>query len=160
MRMTLFAVGRLKAGHEAEIAGRYLDRLSKAGPSVGLEFVRTIEVQESRAQTAELRKRDEARDLEKTIPAGAALIVLDERGKDMDSTQFAGLLARLRDEGRRDTVLAIGGADGFDETVRGRADMVISFGRLTWPHQLVRIMLAEQLYRATTILSGHPYHRS
>lgn len=159
MRITLFAVGRLKAGHEAEIAGRYLDRLSKAGPSIGLEFVRTIEVPESRAKTPEVRKRDEAGELEKCIPAGAALIVLDERGKDPDSERFAGYMARLRDEGRRDLVLAIGGADGFDQSVRKRADMVMSFGKMTWPHQLVRIMLAEQLYRATTILSGHPYHR-
>jgi Uncharacterized conserved protein len=160
MRVTLFAIGRLKAGQEAELAGRYLDRLGKAGAAVGLEYARTVEISESRAQTADVRKREEARELEKALPHAAALIVLDERGTSLTSPDFANLLARLRDEGRRDLVLAIGGADGFDASVRQKADAVISFGRMTWPHQLVRIMLAEQLYRATTILSGHPYHRA
>lgn len=159
MRLTLFAVGRLKAGQEAELAGRYLDRLDKAGAAVGLDYARTIETTESRGQTAELRKREEARELEKALPPGAALIVLDERGKALDSVEFANLIARYRDEGRRDLVIAVGGADGFDADVRQKADAAIAFGRMTWPHQLVRIMLAEQLYRATTILAGHPYHR-
>jgi 23S rRNA (pseudouridine1915-N3)-methyltransferase len=159
MRVTLFAVGRLKAGQEADLAGRYLDRLGKAGSAVGLDYARTIEIAESRAQTADLRKKDEARELERVSPQGAALIVLDERGKSLDSPEFAALLARLRDDGRRDLVIAIGGADGFDPEVRQKADAVVSFGKMTWPHQMVRVKLAEQLYRATTILSGHPYHR-
>ena len=112
------------------------------------------------AATAELRKKDEAGQLARILPDGAALILLDERGKTPDSPGFADLLARLRDEGRRDLVIAIGGADGLDPDLHGQADAVISFGRMTWPHQLVRIMAAEQLYRAVTILAGHPYHRS
>ena len=160
MRITLFAVGRLKAGPESELSGRYLDRLAKAGGALGLDFARTIEVPESRAATAELRKKDEAAQLVRNLPDGAALILLDERGKTPDSPGFANLLARLRDEGRRDLVLAIGGADGLDPDLHAKADAVVCFGRMTWPHQLVRIMAAEQLYRAVTILSGHPYHRS
>lgn len=160
MRITLFAVGRLKAGPENELSGRYLDRLAKAGSALGLDFARTIEVPESRAATADLRKKEEAAQLARILPDGAALVLLDERGKTPDSPGFADLLARLRDEGRRDLVVAIGGADGLDPDLHGKADAVISFGRMTWPHQLVRIMAAEQLYRAVTILSGHPYHRS
>ena len=160
MRITLFAVGRLKAGPESELAGRYLDRFAKAGGALGLDFARTVEVAESRAATADLRKKEEAVQLLRALPDGAALILLDERGKTPDSPGFAGMLARIRDDGQRDLVLAIGGADGLDPDLHARADAVISFGRMTWPHQLVRIMIAEQLYRAVTILSGHPYHRS
>ncbi|MDZ7602980.1 MAG: 23S rRNA (pseudouridine(1915)-N(3))-methyltransferase RlmH [Hoeflea sp.] len=160
MRITLFAVGRLKAGPESELSSRYLDRFAKSGGALGLDFARTIEIPESRAATAELRKKDEAAQLARALPEGAALILLDERGKTPDSPGFAALLARLRDEGRRDLVLAIGGADGLDPDLRAGADAVISFGRMTWPHQLVRILAAEQLYRAVTILSGHPYHRA
>ncbi|OCW59052.1 23S rRNA (pseudouridine(1915)-N(3))-methyltransferase RlmH [Hoeflea olei] len=160
MRITLFAVGRLKAGPESELSGRYLDRLAKAGGALGLDFARTVEVAESRAPTADLRKKDEAAQLDRLLADGAALILLDERGKTPDSRGFADLLARLRDDGRRDLVVAIGGADGLDPELHARADAVISFGRMTWPHQLVRIMAAEQLYRAVTILAGHPYHRA
>ena len=160
MRITLFAVGRLKAGPESELASRYLDRFAKSGGALGLDFARTIEVAESRAPTAELRKREEAATLARAMPEGAALILLDERGKTPDSPGFADTLARLRDDGRRDLVIAIGGADGLDPDLHAKADVVICFGRMTWPHQLVRIMAAEQLYRAVTILSGHPYHRA
>lgn len=160
MRITIFSIGRLKPGQEADLSVRYLDRLTRAGPAIGLEFARTVEIAESRAQTAALRKSEEAAELEKALPKGAALIVLDERGKLPDSLEFAGILGRFRDESRRDMMIAIGGPDGIDPAIRRKADMVISFGRMTWPHQLVRIMLAEQIYRAATILSGHPYHRS
>ena len=160
MRITLFAVGRLKSGPENELSGRYLDRFAKAGGALGLDFARTVEVAESRASTTELRKKEEAAQLIRIIPDGAALILLDERGKTPDSPGFADSLARLRDDGRRDLVIAIGGADGLDPELHAKADAVISFGRMTWPHQLVRILVAEQLYRAVTILSGHPYHRA
>ncbi|PWV98354.1 23S rRNA (pseudouridine1915-N3)-methyltransferase [Hoeflea marina] len=160
MRITLFAVGRLKAGPEQELAGRYLDRFSKAGPVLGLELARVVEVPESRAQAPEQRKREEMRELYKTLPDTAVLILLDERGKTFDSEEFAGLMGRFRDDGRRDAMIAIGGADGHDPELRQRADAVLSFGRMTWPHQMVRIMAAEQLYRCATILSGHPYHRA
>jgi len=160
MRVTFIATGRLKAGQEAELAARYIDRMAKAGPAIGIEFARTVELTESRAQSSDQRKSDEAAELEKNLPKGAFLVLLDERGKTLDSVEFAERLGQIRDDGQRDIVLAIGGPDGFDKDLRQRADLTISFGRMTWPHQLVRIMLAEQLYRAVTILSGHPYHRS
>lgn len=160
MRIGLFAVGRLKAGPEKDLAARYLDRLAKAGPAVGLEFSRVIEIAESRAGSAEARKREEGEALVAALPANAVLVLLDERGKTPDSQSFAEEIGRFRDQGKRDMLVAIGGADGLDQSLAARADLVISFGRMTWPHQLVRILAAEQLYRAVTILSGHPYHRA
>lgn len=160
MRISLFAVGRLKTGPEKELASRYLDRFAKTGPAVGLELSKLIEIQESRAANADTRKREEAGALEKALPEGAVLILLDERGKALDSEAFAGVIGRYRDGGKRDLMLAIGGADGLDSELRGRADAVLNLGSMTWPHQLVRILIAEQLYRAVTILSGHPYHRA
>ncbi len=159
MRISLFAVGRLKAGPEKDLASRYLDRLAKAGPAIGLELSKLVEVQESRAANAETRKREEASLLEKALPEGAVLVLLDERGKALDSEAFAEVIGRYRDNGKRDLMIAIGGADGLDADLRQRADMVLNLGSMTWPHQLVRILIAEQLYRAVTILSGHPYHR-
>ncbi|MBB4065461.1 23S rRNA (pseudouridine(1915)-N(3))-methyltransferase RlmH [Gellertiella hungarica] len=160
MRITLFAVGRLKAGPEKDLAGRYLERFSKTGPASGLELKRVIEVPESRASGADTRKREEAAELERALPEGALLVLLDERGKALDSEAFAAQVGQWRDQGKRDLVIAIGGADGLDPALHARADLVLNLGRLTWPHQIVRILIAEQLYRAVTILSGHPYHRA
>lgn len=160
MRITLFAVGRLKSGPERDLSARYLDRFAKTGGVLGLDFARTVEIAESRAPTAEQRKLEEASQLERHLPDGAALILFDERGTTPDSAGFADQLARLRDDGRRDLVLAIGGPDGLDKALHAKAEAIICFGRMTWPHQLVRIMAAEQLYRAVTILSRHPYHRA
>ena len=160
MRITLFAVGRLKAGPEKELAGRYLERFSKAGPACGLELKRVVEVAASRAGSAETRKREEAAELEKAMPEGAILVLLDERGKALDSESLAARIGEWRDGGKRDLMLAIGGADGLDPALHERADLVLNLGKLTWPHQIVRILIAEQLYRAVTILTGHPYHRA
>lgn len=160
MRISLFAVGRLKAGPEKELASRYLDRFAKAGPPVGLEFAKVTEVTESRAANAETRKREEGALLERAVPEGGILILLDERGKTFDSEAFAAQIGRWRDGGKRDVLVAIGGADGLDPDIRQRADLVLNLGAMTWPHQIVRILIAEQLYRAVTILSGHPYHRA
>ena len=159
MRIGLFAVGRLKAGPEKDLAARYLDRFAKAGPAIGIELSRVMEVAESRASNAETRKREEAAMLEKALPEGAILVLLDERGKALDSENFATLIGQYRDNGKRDMLIAIGGADGLDPALHDRADVVICLGKMTWPHQLVRILIAEQLYRIVTILSGHPYHR-
>eukprot|EP01035_Chromulina_nebulosa_P038538 gene38538-52059_t len=149
MRISLFAVGRLKSGPERELAERYLDRFAKAGPAIGLELGRVTEIAESRASNAETRKREEAGPLEKLLADGAPLILLDERGKALDSPAFAELVGGLRDAGKRDLVIAIGGPDGLDPRLTGQAAHMLSFGKLTWPHQMVRVMLAEQLYRAT-----------
>jgi len=97
--------------------------------------------------------------LARTLPAGAVVVCLDERGEMLTSPELAQRMARWRDDGRQDLAFVIGGADGIDPSLRGRADLLISFGRMVWPHMLVRVMLAEQIYRAATILSGSPYHR-
>ena len=143
MRIGLFAVGRLKAGPEKDLAARYLERLAKAGPAIGLEFSRVVEVAESRAANAATRKREETGMLEKAL----------------DSEAFATMISQYRDNGKRDLMVAVGGADGLDPALYDRADATLCLGKMTWPHQLVRILIAEQLYRAVTILSGHPYHR-
>lgn len=159
MRIGLFAVGRLKSGPEKDLAARYLDRFAKAGPATGLELLRVTEVTESRASNGDTRKREEAAMLQKVLPDNGVLILLDERGKAMDSEAFANLLGQYRDQGKRDLTIAIGGADGLDPALYDKADATLCLGKMTWPHQLVRILIAEQLYRAVTILSGHPYHR-
>lgn len=160
MKIAVHAVGRMKAGPEKELADRYFDRFAKSGPAIGLEFSGISELPESRAQGAAERRREESQKLQAQLAPGAVLLLLDERGKNMSSEAFAEKIAGFRDGGLRNLAIAIGGADGHDPAVQQAATLVLSFGALTWPHQLVRIMLAEQLYRAATILSGHPYHRA
>lgn len=160
MRVGVHAVGRMKAGPEREIAERYFERFARAGPAVGLEWAGLSETPEGRARDADGRRREEAQAAEGACRPGAALLLLDERGQDLSSATLAARLGALRDEGRRDLVIAIGGPDGHDPPLRARAELLIAFGSATWPHQLVRVMLAEQLYRIATILAGHPYHRA
>ena len=160
MKISIHAVGRMKAGPERELAGRYLDRFSKAGPAVGLEFSGLSEMAESRAPDAAARKREEGQRLEQLAAGGATLVLLDERGKNLTSEDLADHIGRLRDGGTKNLVIAIGGPDGHDPSLAAQAALTLSFGKLTWPHQIVRVMLAEQLYRIATILTGHPYHRS
>ncbi|SFI78391.1 MULTISPECIES: 23S rRNA (pseudouridine(1915)-N(3))-methyltransferase RlmH [unclassified Phyllobacterium] len=159
MRITVFAVGRMKSGPERELADRYFDRLKKTGAPLGLEFTSVTEITESRAQQPELRKQEESAKVLEALDQGGVLVLLDERGKTLSSEAFAEKIARFRDDGKRQLLLAIGGPDGHDPALRDRADLVLALGAMTWPHQIVRILVAEQMYRATTILSGHPYHR-
>lgn len=160
MKVNIIAVGRLKAGPERELLGRYLDRFAKAAPALGLELGAVTEQPESRAAAAETRKREEADSVRRKLSPGAFLCLLDEHGKMIGSMDFADRLGNLRDQGQRDLFFVIGGADGLDPDLLREADLTLCFGRMTWPHQIVRIMLAEQIYRAVTILAGHPYHRS
>jgi 23S rRNA (pseudouridine1915-N3)-methyltransferase len=159
MRIQLFAVGRMKSGPERELADRYFDRFAKIGPPLGLEFGGVGEIPESRARDARQRKREEAAKLSESLGPGTLLIILDERGKNLSSQDFASMIARRRDSGARAMTFAVGGADGHAEESRRMADAALSFGALTFPHQIMRILIAEQLYRAAAILSGHPYHR-
>jgi 23S rRNA (pseudouridine1915-N3)-methyltransferase len=160
MRLEIHAVGRLKAGPERDLAERYLGRLSKAGPAVGLDFAGVTETVESRAADAAARKREEGLRLRERVSDGHALFLLDERGKNLSSEDLAGRIGALRDSGRKGLVLAIGGPDGHDPSLASGAELLVSFGAMTWPHQIARVMLAEQLYRVSTILAGHPYHRA
>lgn len=158
MRILITAVGRLKAGPERLLVDRYVERAGQSGRALGLTLA-VREFPESRAGRAEDRMAQEGAALLAAIPDGARLVVLDERGETETSAAFASGIGAIRDRGQRDLVFAIGGADGHAEAVRKRADARIAFGAMTWPHQIVRLLLAEQIYRAMTILSGHPYHR-
>lgn len=162
MQLSIFAVGRMKSGPERDLVARYIDRLEKSAPAIGLSFVNLIEKPESRLPDALQRKREEASWLTSHLNAlpGALLVLLDETGKSLGSELLAETIGKKRDLGARHMVFAIGGADGHDDSLLPNADLILSFGAATWPHQMVRIMLAEQLYRCVTILSGHPYHRS
>jgi 23S rRNA (pseudouridine1915-N3)-methyltransferase len=159
MRILIHAVGRMKAGPERELAQRYIDRLSKSAPALGLDFAGVTEIVESRSREALLRKQEEASKLLEAVQSGTLLVLLDERGKNLSSAEFAALIAKHRDAGARAVVFAIGGPDGHDPAILTQALHVIAFGAMSFPHQIMRILLAEQLYRAATILSGHPYHR-
>lgn len=156
MRILIAAVGRLRGrareGPEAALVAEYLRRLPWP--------VKLVEVAQSRAPTAEQRKAEEAAALDRAVPQGHVLVALDEHGRDLDSAGLADWLGRLSGEGRGDLAFVIGGPDGLAPELAGRAVLRLAFGRQTWPHLLVRAMLAEQLYRAYTIREGHPYHRA
>lgn len=159
MRLGILCVGRLKAGPEREIYARYADRIS-ALRRIGLEGLDLKEIDESKAKSPAERMVREGEEMLALVPADSALIVFDERGKPADSAAFASFIGRERDAGRKSMWFAIGGAEGLDGAVRARATAIFSFGAMTLPHQFVRILAAEQIYRAMTILSGHPYHRA
>ncbi len=158
MRIAIAAVGRMKSGPERELVARYLERAAGSGKPLALTGFDVSELSESRAGSAASRKAEEAKAIRAALPDGI-IVALDERGKALTSESFANQLGRWRDDGRSSVGFIIGGADGIDPDFVKSADLVVSFSPMVWPHQLVRIMLAEQLYRATTILSGHPYHR-
>ncbi len=160
MKLTICAVGRAKPSPEKDLTANYLDRISAIGRPVGITSAELIEVEErKRLSPPELKKR-EGELLLKAVPEGAALIVLDERGRSLSSEELADHIAKLRDDGAPTLACLIGGADGLAPEVGERASLSLAFGRATWPHMLVRVLLAEQLYRAVTIMTGHPYHRS
>ncbi|TNJ47504.1 23S rRNA (pseudouridine(1915)-N(3))-methyltransferase RlmH [Phaeobacter sp. B1627] len=155
MRVHICAVGRLRAGPEKTLIDDYVQRFERTGRALGLGPARIVEVEDKKgagmAAEAEL--------LRKALPKGAVICTLDERGKLLSSPDFSERLAGWRDTGRQDVAFIVGGADGIDPSLRREADFSLSFGKMVWPHMLVRVMLAEQVYRAATILSGSPYHR-
>ena len=139
MRLHVITRGKIARSPEADLVARYLKRIT--WPVVQTELP----------------------DTGGTIPppqTPAREILLDERGKQLSSEEFATLLGRWRDEGVREARFLIGAADGHGDALRAKADLLLGFGPMTWPHLMVRAMLAEQLWRATSILAGHPYHRS
>ena len=155
MHMTLIAVGRSRTGPLRDIYDHYAGRLGR-GPLGALALK---EVEERRPLSPGELKRREGELLLGAAPAGARLVALDEAGKAMTSAAFAGLLGRWRDAGVRDIAFLVGGAEGLDGSVREAAALTLALGPMTWPHLLTRALLAEQLYRAESILTGHPYHR-
>ena len=154
MRVLVCAVGRLRAGPERVLVDDYYQRFDRTGRALGLGPVHEIEVEDKRG----LGMAAEAELLGRAVPAGAVMVALDERGRGVTSVEFAGLLAGFRDQAR-EVAFVIGGAEGIAADLRARAEVSLGFGAMVWPHLLVRVMLAEQLYRAATILAGGPYHR-
>jgi len=159
VRILIAAVGKLKAGPERDLCDRYLDRAQKTGRALGLTRIEVREWPESRAPRGEDRRAEEAAVIAAEISPDARIILLDERGSNTTSTEFATQIGDIRDRGVSDLVFAIGGPDGHGSALVARAHHIVAFGAMTWPHQVMRVLLAEQIYRATTILSGHPYHR-
>jgi 23S rRNA (pseudouridine1915-N3)-methyltransferase len=160
MRIIVAAIGRLKTGPETELAERYAKRARQTGRNLGWRDVEIIEIRESRADDAGKRMLEESIALANIIPDRAAVVLLDERGDNLGSAGLSAQLANWRTDDRPAVVFIIGGADGLSPSLRDKAGVRMSFGAATWPHQLVRVMLLEQLYRASTILTGHPYHRA
>jgi len=159
MKLAICAVGRAKPSPERELTELYLERARGAGPQIGVGSADLIEVDErKKLEPAELKVR-EGELLLAAAPKGAIIIALDERGKNLKSSELARVIEGRRDQGAPAMAFLIGGADGLSDAVRQSADLTLSLGKATWPHMLVRAMLAEQLYRAITILTGHPYHR-
>ncbi|WP_298964877.1 23S rRNA (pseudouridine(1915)-N(3))-methyltransferase RlmH [uncultured Roseibium sp.] len=159
MRFTLSCIGRMKAGADKDLLDRYLDRARKSGRSLGITGLSLSEFPESRAQRPEDRKAEEAKVIQQSLPPRARLIVLDEHGKNLSSPAFSQKLEDWKNEGISEVVFAVGGADGHGQELLNRADLKLALGAMTWPHQIARILLAEQIYRAITIQAGHPYHR-
>jgi 23S rRNA (pseudouridine1915-N3)-methyltransferase len=160
MRLVVIAIGRLKQGPERELADRYRERFEDIGRKLGFRGLEVHEIPESRARDATTRITEEAAAISALIPEKYVLVALDERGKSIDSTAFAEQLGRWRDDQVASTIFTIGGADGLSPDLQRKAKLRIAFGSATWPHQMVRVMLLEQIYRAATILAGHPYHRA
>lgn len=151
MEISIVAVGRLRPGPELDLVNTYLGRISWP--------VTFIEVEERRPLKGPERMRAEAELILKALPPGALIVALDERGEVMDSPAFAHKLGQWQDNGQGHIAFIIGGADGLAPQLRDKAKLSLCFGRMTWPHMLVRVLLAEQIYRATCILSHHPYHK-
>lgn len=159
MRLSVIAVGRLKAGPESDLASDYVKRAQGLGRTAGIKKIAVIEFAESRAATAALRKADEARLVAGAVSSESYAVALDERGKALSSEDFAALLRQHIDGGTAEMAFLIGGPDGHDESTLRQVKRKLSLGPMTWPHRLVRVMLAEQIYRAVTIMVNHPYHR-
>ena len=151
MQLSIVAIGKGRASPENTLARSWLSRLKPAGQIIEIE---------SKLPAGPKRTEDEGKRLLRAVPDGAVLGVLDPRGKDHSSEEFAALIGRWRDEGFGSAFFAVGGADGHANILRQKAICTIALGRATWPHMLFRAMLAEQLYRANAILAGHPYHRA
>lgn len=160
MKLTIAAIGRMKAGPMAELVDTYAKRTRQAGRPVGITALTVVDFPESRKATAPARASEEAALLKDATPSGGVLIVLDERGKPVNTAEFAKIIKTELESGSQDLVFAIGGPDGHAAEIRTKARHIVSFGHMTWPHMLARVLLAEQIYRVVTILVNHPYHRN
>lgn len=160
MRLVVAAIGRLKDGPERDLAERYRKRAEQIGRRIGFRDTEIIEIRESRAQEVGKRMVEESIALANVIPDKAIVVLLDQRGEGLDSATLAQRLGHWRDDGRPAAIFIIGGDDGLAPSLRDKATIRLAFGAATWPHRLARVMLLEQIYRAVSILAGHPYHRA
>lgn len=159
MRLHVAAIGKLKSGPEKMLAHDYASRIEVMGRKAGLNSLKISDFSESPAQNANQRMAEEAQILWGVLPQSTYVIALDERGPSHSSEAFAARIGKLASQGTTDLAFLIGGADGHAPETRKKANELMSFGAMTWPHRLVRIMLLEQIYRSVTILINHPYHR-
>ena len=159
MRITIAAVGRLKRAPEKDLCDDYLKRATKLGRQAGITGLQIVEIPESQHDEGSVRKAQEAEQLRTKVPSGAKIICLDGRGDAKDTAQFSKLVQIHADDGTQELAFVIGGPDGLDPDFVASATNTLSFGRMTWPHRLVRVMLTEQIYRAVTLMVNHPYHR-
>lgn len=159
MKMTILAIGRMKAGPEKELCDDYLTRAKAMGRSCGITALEMRDFSESAFEEADRRREAEGKALSAALGARSYRIVLDEAGRALKSAEFASLLRREIESGAGEIALLIGGPDGHAQSIRQSADFTLALGPMTWPHRLVRVMLAEQIYRAVTIMVNHPYHR-
>jgi len=160
MKLHILAIGRLKAGPELALFDDYLKRARGLGRSCGVTDIGSRDFAESKLPDAKTRMVAEAALLACAMPDPCFRVVLDEHGKALGSDDFALLFKRHLDQGTASLVFLIGGPDGHAPQIRQSANLLLSFGPMTWPHRLARVMLAEQIYRAVTILVKHPYHRA
>jgi len=160
MRIQVSAIGRLKSGLEREIASDYVNRAAASGRTLGIASIAIVEHAESSAASERLRREEEGSRLLSAVPGGASVVALDEGGRHLNSSEFAQMVKAELERGTPTLMFLIGGPDGLAESVKESArGGILSLGRMTWPHRLARVMIAEQIYRAVTILINHPYHR-
>ena len=160
MKLTIAAIGKLKSGPERQLADDYANRIVAMGKKAGITALKINDWPESQKPVVNQRQMDEAVQLWGAVPPGAYVIALDERGKALGSEHFAQKLRQLMERGQNDMVFLLGGPDGHSPTTRSKAQELLAFGPMTWPHRLARLMLLEQIYRSVTIMLNHPYHRA
>ena len=160
MKINIFAVGKAKSGPERTLPQAYLEKAQTLGQSIGISSICLREIAAAKRLSGSARIESESHTIISNAAPRGLIVLLDETGRNISSQGLAEYIRSQRDTAGGPLYFAIGGADGHSQTLKTRADALISFGAATWPHMLVRIMLTEQLYRAMTILSGHPYHRA
>ncbi len=160
MRLSILAIGQMKKGPDAALCDDYLHRLGHQGRSIGISDVRLKEFAESKHPNAPDRKAEESDRMTAAVPGQARIVALSERGRQMSSKEFAAFLQNMLDDAVPELAFMIGGPDGHHPALEEQAYLHLSFGEMTWPHRLARVMLSEQIYRAVTILTNHPYHRA
>ena len=159
MKMTILAIGRMKAGPEKELCDDYLSRARAMGRSCGITAIDMRDFAESGFDEPQRRRDAEAKVLTASLAPRSFTVVLDETGRALKSADFAALLRREIEAGASEIAFLIGGPDGHAQSTRASANFTLALGPMTWPHRLVRVMLAEQIYRVVTIMVNHPYHR-